>query len=159
MSDSRTTNASEVCCPRCGSHDVAQLVFGHPTPGLREAYEGQNVAFGGCMAWRDERDPQSACRGCGLWFGALVQLPVPWMYLGGEERSDICVGCGSAASWIERRVPDALDPQRAEIGRWLGCDRCEREWPEDDPGWGLTPDLREVRSDRSGVLPFRRSRG
>lgn len=78
------TTDTEIICPGCGLTEVARLVFGYPGREFRELYEGQDVAFGGCMAWGDARDPQSACRACGLWFGELVQLPVPRMFTGGE---------------------------------------------------------------------------
>jgi hypothetical protein len=58
-------------CPVCGSTEVARIVYGYPSGNPR----GGNVVDGGCMCWGDERDPQFACRGCGLRFGEVVPLP------------------------------------------------------------------------------------
>jgi hypothetical protein len=57
-------------CPACGSDDVVPLVFGY-----RSEPSNGDVVHGGCLSHGDERDPQLACRTCGLWFGAVMQLP------------------------------------------------------------------------------------
>lgn len=57
-------------CPDCGSTDAARIVYGYPSGEPRE-----HIVNGGCMCWGDERDPQFACRDCGLWFGEVIQLP------------------------------------------------------------------------------------
>jgi hypothetical protein len=54
-------------CPRCGSTNVAKLVFGLITPEGAESYRGKNVVFGGCCVPRSE--PRSECRECGKRFG------------------------------------------------------------------------------------------
>jgi hypothetical protein len=59
-------------CPECDSTNVARIVYGYPA-GERS---GENVVYGGCMCWGDERDPQLACQDCGLRFGQVVPLPL-----------------------------------------------------------------------------------
>jgi hypothetical protein len=63
-------------CPECDSADVARIVFGYPSRQLRERRRGENVVFGGCMCWGDERDPKWQCRACGLRFGQVLQFAV-----------------------------------------------------------------------------------
>ena len=59
-------------CPECGSTDVARIIYGNPAGERREP----GTVEGGCRCWGDRRDPPFACRGCGLWFGGVIQLPV-----------------------------------------------------------------------------------
>jgi hypothetical protein len=49
-------------CPRCGSQDVVQIVYGMPGPELVEESAAGRVALGGCMVGPDS--PDSLCQNC-----------------------------------------------------------------------------------------------
>jgi hypothetical protein len=55
------------CCPRCGSKDIARLIFGLITPDVAERYRKKDVIFGGCGV--PPAEPRWECRSCGFRFG------------------------------------------------------------------------------------------
>jgi hypothetical protein len=61
-------------CPHCGSTEISAIVFGYPSPELRDRYRDENVVFGGCRCNGDARDPKWMCRACCLRFGQVIQL-------------------------------------------------------------------------------------
>jgi hypothetical protein len=48
-------------CPRCGSREVAEIVYGLPGSDLAEAEERGEVILGGC----EPKEARRACRSCG----------------------------------------------------------------------------------------------
>jgi len=69
--DSLTEDA---VCPECGSTDITRIVYGLPTAETRARYAGEQVSFGGCLCFGDERDPQFACRRCHTRFGEVLPI-------------------------------------------------------------------------------------
>ncbi len=49
-------------CPKCGSDDVAEIVYGYPTPEAIEARDQGDIELGGCII--SEGDPQWVCKNC-----------------------------------------------------------------------------------------------
>jgi transcription elongation factor Elf1 len=49
-------------CPRCGSENIAEVVYGLPTADLGEAADRGEVVLGGC----EPQEATHACRRCGL---------------------------------------------------------------------------------------------
>lgn len=49
-------------CPKCGSKDVAKILYGLPTHQLIGAAERGDVILGGCIV--TDNDPQWACKAC-----------------------------------------------------------------------------------------------
>lgn len=49
-------------CPRCGSEQTVEVIYGLPAPGLFERAERGEVVLGGC----EPTDAERACRSCGL---------------------------------------------------------------------------------------------
>jgi hypothetical protein len=47
-----------------------------------------------------------------------------------------CPCCGSTRIVVELRDPAEMAPEtpREAYGRWLVCEACEREWPDDEGG-------------------------
>jgi hypothetical protein len=56
-------------CPRCGSTDAIEIVYGYPDPGMSAAAERGEIALGGCMVGPEA--PEYECRGC--------HLQLPWV--------------------------------------------------------------------------------
>ena len=63
-------------CPRCGSHDIAEIQYGEPaySTHLEADREAHRVVLGGCVV-RDDQ-PDRTCTGCGLEFRADGVAPV-----------------------------------------------------------------------------------
>ncbi len=49
-------------CPKCGSGNVAEIVYGYPTPDAVEAQDRGEIELGGCVI--DADDPQWICKNC-----------------------------------------------------------------------------------------------
>ena len=53
-------------CPKCGSRDVAPIVYGYPTEeSMQRAHRGE-IELGGCIVGGNE--PECRCRNCGRRF-------------------------------------------------------------------------------------------
>ena len=64
-----TPSETSVQCPRCGSSDTLEIVYGLPGPELeRDALRGL-VAIGGCII--EPNSPSRLCRRCDHHFGSI----------------------------------------------------------------------------------------
>jgi rubredoxin len=50
-------------CPRCGSDETVEIVYGYPGPDLTSESLAGNVTLGGCMVWPEA--PDWRCVQCG----------------------------------------------------------------------------------------------
>lgn len=64
----REARPPEPACPRCGSVDVAEILYGLPAfdDGLEADLAAGRVVLGGCLVWDEQ--PDLACNACGLEF-------------------------------------------------------------------------------------------
>ena len=53
-------------CPKCGSDEVAEILYGYPTPETFETQDRGEIELGGCVISEDA--PQWVCKNCkGRW--------------------------------------------------------------------------------------------
>ncbi len=53
-------------CPRCGSKDVVEIIYGMPTEELfKEIQKKDNYWLGGCCINLETPDPDYHCKSCG----------------------------------------------------------------------------------------------
>jgi ribosomal protein S27AE len=50
-------------CPRCGSQEVAEIVYGLVTPDIEAEYPGRRIILGGCVV--EPTSPRWKCLRCG----------------------------------------------------------------------------------------------
>ena len=62
-------------CPRCGSTDAVEIVYGYPTAETFEAAERGEIVLGGCVIGPEA--PDYECRAC--------QAPLPWIFPRAED--------------------------------------------------------------------------
>lgn len=55
-------------CPKCGSTEAVEILYGYPTSEAGMAAERGEIVLGGCLIL--EQSPAYQCRGCGA--------PLPW---------------------------------------------------------------------------------
>lgn len=59
-------------CGRCGSPQVAEIIYGLLTPDVEAEYPGRRIILGGCVV--EETFPQWRCLDCGhSWGRALLE--------------------------------------------------------------------------------------
>ena len=49
-------------CPKCGSENIASIVFGFPSPEMIEELNSDKIVLGGCCVTED--DPEWHCKDC-----------------------------------------------------------------------------------------------
>ena len=59
--------AKKIVCPKCGSDDVAEYVYGMPTPEAWKLEQEGKVIIGGCCP--EEDAPEYRCNKCKKKFG------------------------------------------------------------------------------------------
>jgi hypothetical protein len=60
----------EPCCPRCGSREIAEIVYGLIPVEVDAEYASQRIIFGGCVV--KATSPRWQCLGCGHKWGRAV---------------------------------------------------------------------------------------
>jgi DNA-directed RNA polymerase subunit RPC12/RpoP len=56
----------KIFCPKCGSQDIINIVYGYPLPSTTKKAERGEIFLGGCCVSPD--NPDFKCRGCGKEF-------------------------------------------------------------------------------------------
>jgi YgiT-type zinc finger domain-containing protein len=76
MSEDRQRSRKQ--CPRCGSSNVAEILYGYPSPELMERRRDEPIVLGGCEIHPD--GPAWRCLECGEEWGAepAVQNSGSW---------------------------------------------------------------------------------
>lgn len=65
-------------CPNCGKRELIRILYGLPSPDMRERARRSEIALGGCMV--TEHDPDYRCRHCAVhvYANGQFQLPDRW---------------------------------------------------------------------------------
>jgi hypothetical protein len=63
-------------CPECGAEKPLRIVYGYPSPELREAADRDEVVLGGCLVW--DGFPTWCCRACDHQWGGSETPNQPW---------------------------------------------------------------------------------
>ena len=71
-------------CPRCGSTDAIEVVYGEPTHEAFLASERGEIVLGGCLV--GDESPDYECRGC--------RAPLPWVRPSEDEDREVVEFCG-----------------------------------------------------------------
>ena len=71
-------------CPKCGSTDAVEIIYGYPTDETGMAAERGEIVLGGCLVGME--DPDYQCRGC--------DSPLPWVRPDEVEASEVIEFCG-----------------------------------------------------------------
>ena len=71
-----TTARRSSTCPRCGSREIARILYGLPafSDKLEADLEAHRIVLGGCFLWDDQ--PDRSCGACSLKFRADGRPPV-----------------------------------------------------------------------------------
>ena len=63
--EDRRRSKETVRCPRCGTDDIAKIVYGYPSDELLHSKD-ENIRLGGCVVFDDS--PDWECKQCGECF-------------------------------------------------------------------------------------------
>ena len=107
-----------VKCPRCGSANLASLLYGEPAPSaeLEADIQAGRVVLAGCAVTGD--DPARRCRECGAEFGSVTEGPV--------------AGALARRAFTTRLLPASPRPGSWRVGRLVltGAAQSEKNPPD-----------------------------
>ena len=69
----KTKNKKKTCCPKCGSEDIAHILYGYPAfEKIEEDLYAGKIALGGCCFEADV-SPKYHCNDCENDFGIYMR--------------------------------------------------------------------------------------